>query len=96
MGCLGAVRREPGTPTVYTVYVGSEVRGGDVLDRLLEAAEDWARDLDGVRVRLEVHEDNARARAAYVRRGFVETGAWEPYPLDTSKRDPEMVRPLTP
>ena len=33
---------------------------------------------------LEVHEDNASARAFYRRRGFTETGQRKPYPLDPS------------
>jgi hypothetical protein len=43
---------------------------------------------------LEVHEDNARARAAYDELGFVETGATRPYPLDPSRSELEMVLPL--
>jgi hypothetical protein len=43
---------------------------------------------------LEVHEDNARARAAYDTLGFVETGASRPYPLERSRSELEMVLPL--
>jgi len=96
VGCIGGVRYEPGDDVlVYTVYVSPPVRSAGVLDRLLEAVTDWTRTLEGVaRLRLEVHEDNARARAAYVRRGFVETGATAPYPPDPTRQELEMVRPL--
>jgi ribosomal protein S18 acetylase RimI-like enzyme len=43
---------------------------------------------------LEVHEDNARARAAYRRLGFAETGATRPYPLPPGGAELEMARPL--
>ena len=96
VGCTGAVRYEPGDDAlVYSVYVSPTARGGDVLDQLLGAVTAWARTLDGgTRLRLEVHEDNARARAAYARRGFVETGGTAPYPPDPSRSELEMVRPL--
>jgi ribosomal protein S18 acetylase RimI-like enzyme len=96
VGCAGGVRYEPGdSVVVYGVYVSPAARGAGVLDALLDQLAAWGRGLDGVsRLRLEVHEDNARARAAYRRRGFVETGASAPYPPDPTRRELEMVRPL--
>jgi GNAT superfamily N-acetyltransferase len=96
VGCLGAARYEPGTAALLLgVYVSPAARGAGVLDRMLDAAAEWARGLEGVtELRLEVHEDNARARAAYARRGFVETGATAPYPPDPTRAELEMVRPL--
>jgi hypothetical protein len=41
-----------------------------------------------------VHEDNARARRAYERRGFVLTGHTVPYNLDPSRNELEMVKGL--
>ncbi len=54
-------------------------------------AEDWPalRDL-----RLEVHEDNGPARAAYARLGFAGTGVRRPYPLDPGGDELEMVLEL--
>jgi len=97
VGCIGGLRYEPGDDAlVYTVYVTPSARSAGVLDLLLDAVEQWARGLAGVtRLRLEVHEDNARARAAYARRGFVENGAWEPYPHDPTRQELEMDRPLS-
>ena len=96
VGCTGAVRYEPGDAVLlYSVYVSPAARGGATFDALLDAVGDWARGLAGVTgLRLEVHEDNARARAAYLRRGFVETGATTAYPPHPTRRELEMVRPL--
>jgi ribosomal protein S18 acetylase RimI-like enzyme len=68
------------------VYVTPAWRGRQqaVTDALLDAVVDWARDRKASRLLLEVHEDNAPARAFYRRRGFVETGQSKPYPLDPS------------
>ncbi len=96
VGCTGAVRYEPGDDAlVYSVYVSPAARGTGPLDLLLDAVREWARGLAGVtRLRLEVHEDNARARAAYAKRGFVETGGTAPYAPDPTRQELEMVRPL--
>ena len=45
-------------------------------------------------LRLDVHADNLRARAAYVKRGFVLTGKTLPYELDTSQFEVEMIKRL--
>ena len=98
VGCIGGVRS--GTAPVVdviAVYVSPAARGREVLDQLLAAVEQWARSLEGVGgLRLEVHEDNARARAAYAKRGFVGTGGTAPYGPDPSRLELEMVRPLSP
>ena len=97
VGCTGAFRREAAPSVdVIAVYVTRQARGGDVLDRLLAAVAQWAAGIDGVReLRLDVHEDNARARAAYTRRGFVETGRTAPYAPDPTRRELEMVLPVS-
>ena len=97
VGCTGGLRQElGGQVTVYSVYVSRAHRGAGVLDALLAAVEAWARGLDGATgLRLDVHEDNAPARAAYARRGFVASGRTEPYPLDPTRRELELVRPLS-
>ncbi|WP_374927938.1 GNAT family N-acetyltransferase [Kytococcus sedentarius] len=56
------------------VYVDPAHRGRGLLGRLTEAAADWARDQGLGVLSLWVHEDNARARAAYARLGFQPTG----------------------
>jgi ribosomal protein S18 acetylase RimI-like enzyme len=71
-------------------------RGRAVTDALLDAVVDWARSRNASRMLLEVHEDNASARAFYRRRGFVETGQRKPYPLDPSADELVMALPLHP
>ncbi|MFI9777618.1 GNAT family N-acetyltransferase [Streptomyces sp. NPDC051956] len=74
------------------VYVRPEHRASGVTEALFLAAVEWARSLEGLeRVRLYVHEDNARAQAFYRRFGFVPTGASVPVPSDPSKYEYEMV-----
>jgi ribosomal protein S18 acetylase RimI-like enzyme len=47
------------------------------------------------RLWLLVHEDNPRAHAFYLRRGYEFTGATTPYSLDDRESELEMVRSLT-
>ncbi|WP_424463575.1 N-acetyltransferase family protein [Pseudoclavibacter helvolus] len=93
MGCV-SFRDEP-WPMLVSVYVAEEYRGRGVgvTDALLAEVEAWA----GSRasgLMLHVHEDNARARSAYERRGFVATGSTIPYPLNRRQREIEMVKCL--
>jgi GNAT superfamily N-acetyltransferase len=76
-------------PLLVGVYVAPAARGAGVADALLDAVELWAAG-HGTTLTLHVHEANARARAFYARRGFVETGATIPYPLDPYAREVEM------
>ncbi|MFT3799006.1 GNAT family N-acetyltransferase [Microbacterium sp.] len=59
---------------VVGVYVQPDARGTGVIADLFEACADWARGLGDSALTLDVHVDNARARRAYERCGFVETG----------------------
>ncbi|MFF4168940.1 GNAT family N-acetyltransferase [Streptomyces sp. NPDC001744] len=62
---------------VVGVYVRPEARGTGVIDALFRAGVEWSWALtDPVveRVRLYVHEENARAAAFYRRFGFTATG----------------------
>jgi len=96
VGTMGGYLPDPTTgPLLVGVYVTPEYRGREtgVFDALLAAIQDWARS-EGDRLTLHVHEDNSRARAAYLRRGFTETGHRVPYILDAGAREIEMVKPL--
>ncbi|MEU6762622.1 GNAT family N-acetyltransferase [Streptomyces sp. NPDC046853] len=74
------------------VFVRAEHRGSGLIDALFEAAIDWAWSAaDVARVRLYVHEDNARAESFYRRYGFVRSGKTAPMKGDPSKREREMV-----
>lgn len=66
--------REPGTALLVAVYVAPDHRGRGILGRLVEAGAEWARERGCGILFLDVHEDNARARAAYTGLGFAPTG----------------------
>ncbi|MFE6164187.1 GNAT family N-acetyltransferase [Streptomyces sp. NPDC056486] len=77
---------------VVGVFVRSEYRGSGVIDALFEAAVRWAWSVPEVaRVRLYVHEDNARAESFYRRYGFARSGQTVPMKGDPSKVEREMV-----
>lgn len=74
------------------VYVRPDHRGSGVIDALFGAAVEWAWSVpDVARVRLYVHEDNARAESFYRRFGFVRSGETVPMKGDPSKVEREMV-----
>lgn len=70
---FGRIRNE-GTALAVAVYVSPAHRGRGVLDELFARASAWAVGQGCRELVLDVHEDNARARAAYARLGFVPTG----------------------
>lgn len=86
VGTLTALVSEPGEPdyrghvgtdrraSVVGVYVRPSHRGEGVLARLLAAAEEWLVDAGVPRARLHVHEQNERARRAYLRCGYTDAG----------------------
>lgn len=96
VGTMGGYVPDPATgPLLVGVYVTPDHRGREagVFDTLLGAIETWARG-EGPVLTLHVHEDNSRARAAYLRRGFTETGHRVQYVLDSSATEIEMVKTL--
>lgn len=77
---------------IVGVFVRPECRGSGVIDALFAAAVEWAWSVpDVARVRLYVHEDNARAERFYRRYGFVRSGETVPMKGDPSKTECEMV-----
>ncbi|MEU9995615.1 GNAT family N-acetyltransferase [Streptomyces sp. NPDC050848] len=83
---------------IVGVYVRPEARGTGVIDALFRAGVEWSWSLPEPvirRVRLYVHEDNARAAAFYRRFGFVETGERVAVPGDDGAREVEyeVLRP---
>ncbi|MFJ6722591.1 MULTISPECIES: GNAT family N-acetyltransferase [unclassified Streptomyces] len=79
------------------VFVRAEQRGTGLTEALFEAALEWAWSLEGPeleRVRLFVHEENARAEAFYRRFGFRESGVTVPMPGDAGgAKEREYVFP---
>ncbi|MFJ8754038.1 GNAT family N-acetyltransferase [Streptomyces sp. NPDC102441] len=75
------------------VFVRPEHRGSGVVDALFREAVDWAWSLTGPpleRVRLYVHETNARAQASYRRTGFGPTGQTLPMQGDPTSLELEF------
>ncbi len=77
---------------VVGVYVHPGHRGAGIIDRLLDAIAEWARDSGYRALTLDVHVDNVRAQAAYRRCGFIDTGARFMGPIGPEL---ELERPLS-
>ncbi|MFJ6052190.1 GNAT family N-acetyltransferase [Streptomyces sp. NPDC092307] len=74
------------------VFVRPEQRGSGLVERLFDAALEWAWSLEEPateRVRLFVHEDNPRAESFYRRYGFEPSGLL--IPLETGAKEREYV-----
>ena len=85
---------EDGAAWLAAVYVAPAYRGQGLLAELADRCAAWARERGMSVLRLEVHEDNARAQTAYRRLGFVDTGDRSPYPLPPGGQELVMERPL--
>ena len=95
VGTMSAYLAGPEVANLVTVYVTPAHRGTGVTDLLLDSVLSWVARQDDVRtLALLVHEQNGRAAAFYARRGFRASGRTEPYPLDPSQRELEMVLPI--
>lgn len=80
---------------VVGVFVRPEARGTGLAEELFRAALEWSWSLAEPRVervRLFVHEDNARAEALYGKVGFKRTGVSVPVPGDATHRENELAR----
>ena len=91
-------RREPRgrRANLVGVFVDPEWRGDTgVTDALLEAIASWVTGEKGLgELYLHVSELNARARRAYLTRGFMATGMVDVVPGDPVDREVEMVASL--
>ncbi|MFE6052180.1 GNAT family N-acetyltransferase [Kitasatospora sp. NPDC056446] len=79
---------------IVGVFVRPEARGTGLARDLLGAAREWSWSLAEPRirrVRLFVHEDNARAEAMYVKAGFERSGVALPVPGDETRRELELA-----
>lgn len=65
---------DAGKALLVAVYVRPSQRGQGLLEALVTAAGDWARERGAGELVLEVHDENLRAQRAYRRIGFTETG----------------------
>ncbi|MER0246857.1 GNAT family N-acetyltransferase [Streptomyces sp. HSW2009] len=76
------------------VYIRPEHRGSGLAQQLFQTALDWSWELPAFpveRVRLWVHEDNARARAFYAGFGFTQTGNTMAYPNQPDQTEYELA-----
>lgn len=84
---------EDGVPVLVGVYVAPAYRGDEfgVTSALMQTMEQWGAQYSDT-MRLDVHESNERAKASYVKRGWVATGRTVPFPLDPEYLELEMVK----
>ncbi|MBB4928961.1 RimJ/RimL family protein N-acetyltransferase [Kitasatospora kifunensis] len=79
---------------IVGVFVRPEARGSGLAQELFRAALEWSWSLAEPRiqrVRLFVHEDNARAAAMYEKAGFKRSGVALPVPGDATRREIELA-----
>lgn len=79
---------------IVGVYVRPEARGTGLAHELIRAAQECSWSLAEPRierVRLFVHESNARAEAMYLRGGFRRSGVSVPVPGDETHREIELA-----
>jgi RimJ/RimL family protein N-acetyltransferase len=92
-GAFGDAAEVPQTHIVG-VFVRPEARGTGLAEELFRAAIEWSWALTEPRIeriRLYVHEQNARAEAMYEKVGFKRTGASVPFPGDGALREIELA-----
>lgn len=66
---------------LVSMWVDPRARGTGAADRLIDAVVRWAAEQDRMTY-LMVRSDNARARKAYERAGFLDMGVPEGWPVD--------------
>ncbi|MEW2134755.1 GNAT family N-acetyltransferase [Streptomyces sp. NPDC005435] len=76
---------------VVGVFLHDGHRGRGLIQVLLEAGVAWAWEQDAERVRLFVHEENERARSAYLKAGFAPTGVVLSFSEGEEANEVEMV-----
>ncbi|AGF64384.1 acetyltransferase [Streptomyces hygroscopicus subsp. jinggangensis TL01] len=76
---------------VVGVFVRPEHRGNGLIEALFQAGVSWAWERAAERVRLFVHEDNARAQAAYRKIGFAPSGLVVAFSKDEAEQELEFV-----
>ncbi|GGY74942.1 N-acetyltransferase [Streptomyces olivaceoviridis] len=84
-----AVERRQGH--VVGVFVRPEHRGNGLIESLFQAGVSWAWERAAERVRLFVHEDNARAQGAYRKMGFAPSGLVVSFSKDEAEQELEFV-----
>lgn len=106
LGMVSVLVERPGVETFFGdvpevsqthivgVFVRPEARGTGLAEELFQAAVEWSWSLTDPpveRVRLFVHEDNARAEAMYGKVGFKRTGLSVPAAATPTRSDNELA-----
>jgi RimJ/RimL family protein N-acetyltransferase len=79
---------------LVAMWVAPEARGTGIAPELVEAVVQWAREDGATEVTLGVADGNERARALYLKCGFVSTGERFPLHSDTSREMEIYARQL--
>jgi RimJ/RimL family protein N-acetyltransferase len=92
-GATDFAGRDVDRPQVHVVgvWLHPDHRGRGLIQRAIDAVAAWGEEYAAERVRLYVHADNARARAAYAKAGLEPTGVTAETPAGT---EVEMARAL--
>ena len=83
-----------GVPELIAMWVHPSARGSGAADALVEEVAEWAREQGADRLTLWVGEGNERAERAYLRLGFVRTGAAQSVPGNRALTEVQMTRSL--
>ncbi|HEY2949161.1 MAG TPA: GNAT family N-acetyltransferase [Micromonosporaceae bacterium] len=87
-----AAPQESRLTVIFAVYITPEYRGTGLLADLVDAVAAWSRDAGRPELLLEVVTGNERARRAYERLGFVDTGVRAPHPTVPGLTEVQMRR----
>ncbi|MDQ7906642.1 GNAT family N-acetyltransferase [Phytohabitans sp. ZYX-F-186] len=83
---------EPKLTIIFAVYITPARRGTGMLEQLVDEVAAWSRSVGRPELMLEVVVGNERARRAYERLGFVDTGIRVPHPVVPVLRELQMRR----
>jgi GNAT superfamily N-acetyltransferase len=84
---------DPKVTIIFAVYITPAHRGSGLLEQLLDGVAAWSRNAGRPELMLEVVVGNDRARRAYERLGFVDTGVRVPHPVIPVLKELQMRRP---
>jgi len=90
----GVPTDQDGVVELISMYVAPAGRGRGVGDHLVQAVEQWARQVGAGTLRLGVVEDNKHAWALYQRNGFHDTGELGSHMPDGIRREHIMIKSL--
>ncbi|BCB80239.1 hypothetical protein GCM10022251_05960 [Phytohabitans flavus] len=84
---------DPKITIIFAVYITPAHRGSGMLKQLVDDVAAWSLRTGRPELMLEVVVGNDRARKAYERLGFVDTGVRVPHPVIPVLREIQMRRP---